>query len=702
MPVLKVRCPECDSTLRQNIEAVDEPTDFTITCPKCDHEFVAEAQPDAPAAGQSKKKPAKTTRRRDDDDDDTPRKKKKAVAGNPNKKWIVGGIAGGVLAVGGIIAAVIALGGPKDKKETAKNDPPAKVEPQPQGSQPGPRPNPGQPTNPGPGKIDPGTAPKSKLPPDDDALLPKIPPPLIIRLDQSQAVPISTPVERPPAAPPLTPDEDPFVRSKGFRVDGALPALPKLPPANQRPLLTLDPGGHSAFIKNVFITPNGDRVITVSEDKAVRVWDSRTGDAIHTIRLPAGPGEEGSLLAAALAPNGKRLAVSGIPLKGVKNGAIPVFILDVEAATLVKTIAAAPDIVTALDFSPDGKRLAVGCADGIVQLFDATTGRSLGQVTAHAANVREVRFLPTAKNPILGTLGADSTVRIWDINAKRNSTLELRGLAPSTIDWSHDGTMLGVGTRAGDILLFGPDGKLIRSLASRSHKGAVVQISRMKFLPNDREIVFCGVGGSGWAGIVSVTTGNTRVPFTAHDNTVMAVNVSEDGRSAVTCGGNNNETFVWSVANGKTITRLCGAGRGIWGIGWAKDGKSIAWGTDNHHDLKEISPLEGTFRFDDFGIGHRPDESQYNQWLRDDPLVKLERLDMTDLGIAASGQQPVVFRLPGKERIYSASALPGRGGKVVIGGAASLVMIDSQSGKLLQTFIGHTGHITAIAPSPGR
>ena len=179
----------------------------------------------------------------------------------------------------------------------------------------------------------------------------------------------------------------------------------------------------------------------------------------------------------------------------------------------------------------------------------------------------------------------------------------------------------------------------------------------------------------------------------------MAVNVSEDGRSAVTSGGNNNETFVWSVANGKTITRLCGAGRGIWGIGWAKDGKSIAWGTDNHHDLKEISPLEGTFRFDDFGVGHRPDETQYNQWLRDDPLVKLERLDLTDLDCSCR-QQPVVFRLPGKERILLASGASRSWRKGDSRRAASLVMIDSQSGKLPANFRRPHGTYTATAPSP--
>ena len=68
MPTLKVRCPECGASLRQTIDAVDEPTEFTLTCAKCQHEFVAEAEPEEEPI-KSVKKSAKAMRRRDDYDD---------------------------------------------------------------------------------------------------------------------------------------------------------------------------------------------------------------------------------------------------------------------------------------------------------------------------------------------------------------------------------------------------------------------------------------------------------------------------------------------------------------------------------------------------------------------------------------------------------------------------------------------------------
>ena len=146
-----------------------------------------------------------------------------------------------------------------------------------------------------------------------------LPPPPKIRISGSFA-PTDKPVVRPPAIPPLAPDEDPFVRAKEFKPEGLLPALPKLADRNQRPLLTLEAGGHTDIIGKVFFTPKGDRVITIAQDKAVRIWDPVTNETTKTIRLPAGPGKEGSLQAAAISRSGKQLAVAGHPVVTVPAG----------------------------------------------------------------------------------------------------------------------------------------------------------------------------------------------------------------------------------------------------------------------------------------------------------------------------------------------------------------------------------------------
>src|ERR1700722_1562265 len=138
MPVIKVHCPECDASIRHTFEEVDEATDFSLTCPRCDNEFTATAEPEAPPSHVNKKadklkkhkdisdeagdKPrTKAKKRQHDDDEDeednAPRKKKKKKQKEEtsSKTPLILGVVGGVmLLVGGIVAAVLAFGGSKD------------------------------------------------------------------------------------------------------------------------------------------------------------------------------------------------------------------------------------------------------------------------------------------------------------------------------------------------------------------------------------------------------------------------------------------------------------------------------------------------------------------------------------------------------------------------------------------------------------
>src|SRR5262249_16910538 len=70
--------------------------------------------------------------------------------------------------------------------------------------------------------------------------------------------------------------------------------------AAAKPSLAIEAEGHTAAVKKVFLRDQGRQAITVSLDKTVRIWDVETGDLIHTLRLPSGPGERGQIEAAAL------------------------------------------------------------------------------------------------------------------------------------------------------------------------------------------------------------------------------------------------------------------------------------------------------------------------------------------------------------------------------------------------------------------
>src|ERR1700730_1639541 len=71
-----------------------------------------------------------------------------------------------------------------------------------------------------------------------------------------------------------------------------LAAAPRTPIliGKDAPLLMLDTGGHTALIKSLTFTPDGNQIVSAGDDKVIRVWDRWTGQTIRTIRGEADVG----------------------------------------------------------------------------------------------------------------------------------------------------------------------------------------------------------------------------------------------------------------------------------------------------------------------------------------------------------------------------------------------------------------------------
>ncbi|MCX6073429.1 MAG: hypothetical protein NTY39_03840 [Campylobacterales bacterium] len=60
------------------------------------------------------------------------------------------------------------------------------------------------------------------------------------------------------------------------------------------PILKIDSGGHQGTIRDMIITQSGD-IISASDDKTIRVWDSSTGAEKRKILGQIGGGNEGKI-----------------------------------------------------------------------------------------------------------------------------------------------------------------------------------------------------------------------------------------------------------------------------------------------------------------------------------------------------------------------------------------------------------------------
>src|SRR5262249_32855931 len=208
-------------------------------------------------------------------------------------------------------------------------------------------------------------------------------------------------------------------------------------PADGRLVRKLE--GHTDWIRSVVFAPDGKTLASGSFDGTVRLWDVATGELLRLFN-----GDTGFISSVAFAPDGKTLASSS------SDGSVRLW--DVVTGQQRSGFHFESQLnlsngqhiwVTGLAFSPDGKILAAGQANGAVAILDAATGSQQRVLTGHTDIVvsRAVQFSPDGKT--LATGSFDGTVRLWDpASGTQKAELRGHGLRVLSISFSPDGRSL--------------------------------------------------------------------------------------------------------------------------------------------------------------------------------------------------------------------------------------------------------------------
>ena len=154
--------------------------------------------------------------------------------------------------------------------------------------------------------------------------------------------------------------------------------------------------GYTERIRALAFAPDNTLLASGSEDNTLRLWDTATAREVLTL---AGDSNLVQTLASS--------SPDGIPLPS----------WDPRTERLLATSNENPGRIRSLAFSPDGRTLASGSADGRVRLWEVETGAILSSFSTHDGLVLALAFSPNGE--VLASGGSDTLVRLWDLDSHR-------------------------------------------------------------------------------------------------------------------------------------------------------------------------------------------------------------------------------------------------------------------------------------------
>jgi WD40 repeat protein/serine/threonine protein kinase len=248
---------------------------------------------------------------------------------------------------------------------------------------------------------------------------------------------------------------------------------------------------HTAEISGLAFGDGDGRLASTGDDLIVKIWDLRTGQ--EALALDILTRRANSL---AFSPDGHRLAV------GAAEGAVQILdgtpLAGPGDAGQAHTLEGHGDAVVGLAYSPDCGSIVSASRDGTAKVWDARTAREVLTFHGHRAALTGVAWQPRGGRVVSASW--DGTARVWDPATGVEVLPPLNGRAGSVHGLSFD--------RDGGVL------------ATAHHDGSVR--------------------------VWDVVTGRQRVCISpAHGHPVLGVTFSPDGGRLVSAGGGDNLIKVW-------------------------------------------------------------------------------------------------------------------------------------------------------------
>lgn len=369
---------------------------------------------------------------------------------------------------------------------------------------------------------------------------------------------------------------------------------------------------HTSRIEAVVFSPDGSSIASASDDRTITIWNTASGGPVITLKGHTGPVNcvRYSLDGKTIASGSDDLSVSlwdptsgqeRRTLVGNTDGNVNAVDFDFNSNTIATAVESNvhcwsmtsghqtrllrhAERVCSLDFSPDGKLLASGSADGKVRIWNVETGQLVRLIDAQA-RVEAVCFSPDGSR-LAGS--SNTVVQIWD-TATGRELIVFKGVPGSIgeIAFSPDGNDVATGGADTSLIVWNVKSGKQRVFSSSSPNVANnPYVSALAFSPDGHSLA-SGRSDSTMQ-IWDLNSGKLFKNFIAHSSWVSAITFSADSKTLIS--GSWDQTIkIWKTEDGAELSCFIGHLSGVSDVKISPNGKTlVSAGFDNATKLWDV------------------------------------------------------------------------------------------------------------------
>ncbi|KAK1139415.1 hypothetical protein N8T08_000778 [Aspergillus melleus] len=341
--------------------------------------------------------------------------------------------------------------------------------------------------------------------------------------------------------------------------------------------------GHSDSVCSVAFSSDGQKIVSGSDDKTIKLWDAQTGEELRTLE-----GHSYSVCSVAFSLDRQKIvsgsydktiklwdAQTGNELRTLEGYSYSVYSLwDTQTGNELRTLKGHSYSVHSVAFFSDGQKIMSGSYDKTIKLWDAQTGNELRTLKGHSYSVHSVAFSSDGQKIVSGS--DDKTIKLWD--AQTGDELQI---LEGHSDWVHSVAFSSDGQK----IISGSDDKTIKLWDAQTGdelqtlKGHSDWVCSVAFSSDGQKIV--SGSNDNTIKLWDAQTGNELQILEGHSDWVHSVAFFSDGQKIVS-GSNDNTIKLWDAQTGEELQTLKSHSYSVCWVVFSSNGQNIILGSDDN------------------------------------------------------------------------------------------------------------------------